>query len=619
MKKNFLIFFCCISIGSVAVYFASKSPSLVEQEPVYIAVVGPMKEPGGKAMQEGVEFYGEQINKQGGIDGRKVEFIFRDDQNDPKVAQRIAHALAGDNKVLAVLGHYHSSTSSVAGKIYKKNGIPALTASATVESVIQDNEWYFRTVPGNAFEAQFVASYMKEILNFSRNNSLKKEIEKKIPASIIFSNDNYGISSLRNFEKSAKQFNIAIKGKWGWDDKKSSVEQIKSIIKELTAIDDPGIIYFATHAAEGVQIITGLKDAGGTYPMIASAALARNFFHELKSYPKERKTPGYYSDGIYFVSPYIKTLSGVESVQFQISFLQKYKRASGVVSSCYYDAAHVIAQAIKTSGIQGKKYIREDRRNIRKALAGMYNEDKGIKGVTGKLWFDKNGSVRKEYALGIWQKQKELPAFVQYKTASRGSDYVLKEALDGDVLFIDGLVMHSTHIVYVGVEHFKLININKKKFEFTAEFDLRFRYPIFFDTPTEGSMTSPINVQFTNASSALVIKKRKEEIKNNIKTQIIHVPPTDFWFNPDRLLSGSCPLFIGIRNERLPYHSLIYISENETLQADQLPTGWSIQNIMTFSDILSKKTTLGVPAYFDSGHTLNYSRFNITTMVGNMQ
>ena len=97
-------------MGSVAVYFASKSPSLVEQEPVYIAVVGPMKEPGGKAMQEGVEFYGEQINKQGGIDGRKVEFIFRDDQNDPKVAQRIAHALAGDNKVLAVLGYYHSST-----------------------------------------------------------------------------------------------------------------------------------------------------------------------------------------------------------------------------------------------------------------------------------------------------------------------------------------------------------------------------------------------------------------------------------------------------------------------------------------------------------------------------
>ncbi|MCI5116361.1 MAG: amino acid ABC transporter substrate-binding protein [Candidatus Electrothrix sp. LOE1_4_5] len=618
MKKKNLIFFCCISMGIVAVYFTSKSPFLVEQEPVYIAVVGPMKEPGGKAMQEGVEFYGEQINKQGGIDGRKVEFIFRDDQNDPKVAQRIAHALAGDNKVLAVLGHYYSSTSSVAGKIYKKNGIPALTASATVESVIQDNEWYFRTVPGNAFEAQFVASYMKKIINFSRNKSLKKELGETIPVSIIFSKDDYGISFLKKFKNIAKQFRIAIKGKWGWDYKKSSAEQIQSITKELAAIDDPGVIYFVTHATEGVQVITGLKDAGGTYPMIASAALARNFFHEVKSYSKERETPGYYSDGIYFVSPYITALSGVEGVEFQASFFEKYKRESGVVSSCYYDAAHVIAQAIKTSGIQGKKHIREDRRNIRKALAGMSNEDKAIKGVTGKLWFDKNGSVRKEYAMGIWQKQKELPAFVQYKKASGGSDYVLQEALDGDVLFIDGLVMHSTHIVYVGVEHFKLININKKKLEFTAEFDLRFRYPIFFDTPSKGAITSPVNIQFTNASSALVIKKRKEEIKNNIKTQIIHVQPTVFWFNPNRLLSGYCPLSIGIRNKRLPYHSIIYFSEKKIVQADQLPTGWSIQNIMTFSNILSKKTTLGVPAYLDSDHTLNYSRFNITTMVDNI-
>ncbi|MCI5191958.1 MAG: amino acid ABC transporter substrate-binding protein [Candidatus Electrothrix sp. AU1_5] len=615
MKKK-LIFFCCLSMATVAVYFVLKSSSLEEKEPIYIAVVGPMQESGGKAMQEGVAFYEEQINNQGGIDGRKVECIFLDDQNDPKVAQRIARTLAVDNKVLAVLGHYDSSTSSVAGKIYKKNGIPALTASATVESVIQDNEWYFRTIPGNALEAKFAASYMYDIISFYRNISQKEIVEETIPASIIFSQDNYGISLLKNFEKIAKQFDIAIKGKWAWDDKKSSSDQIESITKELAEIDDPGVIYFATHAAEGVQIITGLKDAGKTYPMIASAALARDFFHELKTYSKERETLGYYSDGIYFVSPYITALSGVEGVEFQIFFFEKHKKESGVVSSCYYDAAQIIVQAIKTSGIQGKKHIREDRRNIRKALTEMYNEDKAIKGVTGKLWFDKNGSVRKEYALGIWQKQKELPAFFQYKTTKLRGNNVLQKALDGEVFFIDDLAMHSTRIVYVGVEHFKLISINKKKFEYTAEFELRFRYPTSFDTPTEGSITSssPMNYQFTNAISKQLIKGHKEQIKNKIKTHIIHMQAA-FSFDPNRLLFGYCPLFIGIRNERLTYQDLIYVAEKKTLQAEQLPSGWSIESIMTFSDILSKKTTLGIPAYLDSNHTLNYSRFNIMTMI----
>ncbi|MCI5130542.1 MAG: hypothetical protein D3904_03240, partial [Candidatus Electrothrix sp. EH2] len=57
----------------------------------------------------------------------------------------------------------------------------------------------------------------------------------------------------------------------------SAGEQIDTIKKELAAIDDPGVIYFATHAAHGVQVITALKDAGETYPMIASAALTRSF------------------------------------------------------------------------------------------------------------------------------------------------------------------------------------------------------------------------------------------------------------------------------------------------------------------------------------------------------
>lgn len=617
MKKKILLFFCCISIG-IALYFSPRFIHSIQQEPVYIAVVGPMKEPSGKAMQQGVELYGEQVNKQGGIDGRKVEFIFRDDQNDPKLAESIAHALAADNNVLAVLGHYYDSTSKAAGKIYKKNGIPAITASASAESVIRDNEWYFRAVPGNAFEAKFVASYMYDILSTYRDISLKEILNETIPASIIFSKDEYGTSLLESFEETAKQLHIEIKGKWGWDYEKSSTEQIESITKELAATDDPGVIYFATHADEGVQIITALKDAGGTYPMIASATLARSFFDKLKSYPKEWKTPGYYSDGIYFVSPFISALSEVEGVDFRIAFFEKYSEAPNVVSACYYDAAHIVFQAIKTSGIHGKKHIREDRRNLRKALAGMYNQDNGIKGVTGKLWFDKNGGVKREYAVGIWRAQKELPAFIQYSQSKERDDHILQTALDGDVIFTDGLIMRSTHIVYVGVEHFKLMNINKKDLEFTAEFDLRFRYPAFFDTPSGEPATSPVNFQFTNASSDPVFKKRKKEIKNNITTQVLHVQATTFWFDPNMLIHGYHPLFIGIRHERLPYNKLIYISENALLQADQVPDDWSISRIALFSDVLSKKTTLGVPAYLNSNHSLNYSRFSIMIMLDNM-
>ncbi|MCI5132279.1 MAG: hypothetical protein D3904_12350, partial [Candidatus Electrothrix sp. EH2] len=199
MKKKILLFcLCCFGIG-VGIYFLPLLSFRQERPPVYIAVVGPMREANGKAMRQGVELYREQINKQGGIDGRKIKFLFRDDQNDAEKAEGIARKLAEENKIYLVLGHYYSTASLAAGKIYKRNGIPAITASAGVESVISDNEWYFRTIPGESIEAKLVASYMYDFLAFYRDIPLAEIVKETIPASIIFSSDEYGRSLLKNF------------------------------------------------------------------------------------------------------------------------------------------------------------------------------------------------------------------------------------------------------------------------------------------------------------------------------------------------------------------------------------------------------------------------------------
>jgi len=597
MKKIFLIFFCCISIG-IAIYFSSLSLHLLQQEPVYIAVVGPMGQPNGKAMRQGVELYREQINKQGGIDGRNVEFIFRDDQNDPKLAESIAHALAADNNVLAVLGHYYDSTSYAAGKIYKKNGIPAITASASAEYVIQDNEWYFRTVPGNALEAKFAASYMYDILSFYRGAPLSEIVQETIPASIIFSKDEYGLSLLENFENIAKQFDIEIKGKWEWDPEKSSTEQVERITKELAAIDDPGVIYFATHATEGVRIITALKNDDGTYPMIASAALSRSFFDKLKSYAKEWETPGYYSDGIYFVTPFMLSLSGVKGFEFAQQFIKKYKEKPGVVAACYYDAVHVAVQAMKQNGIHGKKHIREDRKNIRTALAEFYNEDKGVKGVTGLIWFDKTGGVKREYAIGRWLKQKALPSFVQYNQNIGNVDNILLGSLEGNVEILEDLTMSSTQVVYVNVADLKILDIDKKKSGFGAEFRLRFRYPAHFNNSSKESVVSPL--EFTNALSPIVLGNPiQEETRKEMTTKVFQVKGR---FQAD-FKSDRQKLFIRFRHTRMTYDSLIYVFATVDDQ--------SLTQFFCYSDILSKNTTLGNPKNFDSDFSLNYSRFNI--------
>ncbi|MCI5148182.1 MAG: amino acid ABC transporter substrate-binding protein [Candidatus Electrothrix sp. MAN1_4] len=624
MKKKIIIVISGIIFGA-GIYFFTQSPYMSQKEPVYIAVVGPMGEANGKAMRQGVKLYKDQINQQGGLDGRKLEILFRDDQNREDIAEDIAWKLAEENKVHVVLGHYYSSTSISAGTVYKRNGIPAITASANAESVIRDNEWYFRTIPGNALEAQFTASYMYDILNKYREISLSEIVQKTIPASIIFSKDEYGLSLLENFEHIAQQFDIEIQRKWEWDDEKSSTEQVERIKNELAEIDNPGIIYFATHAAEGVQIITALKDdgrnEGKTYPMIVSTAVARSFFDKLKSYAKEWETPGYYSDGIYFVTPFMLSLSGVKGFEFAQQFIKKYKKKPGVVASCYYDAVHVAVQAMKKSGIHGKKYIREDRRNIRTALSKFYNEDKGVKGVTGLIWFDRTGGVKREYAVGRWLKQKALPAFVQYYQYNENIDNIMLRYLEGDVEIVEDLTMSSTQIVHVTVEYVKLIDIDKKKSEFSAEFRLRFRYPDYFDifqtTSGKTQITSVIcPLEFTNALSPIVLGEpvQEEMIGEDVVSKAFQVQGrfrADFESGGSFLSRKKQELFIRFRHADQLYDNLIYIPGITEKQNKQVSDGRSPAYFSCYSDILSKKTTLGNPKNFDSDFRLNYSRFNI--------
>ena len=139
-----------------------------DSDTLQIAVIGPMSgkdQQGGQAMLDGVNLYVEEVNKSGGINGRALEVIAYDDQNDKVMARNRAMEIAKDSKTLVVIGHYYSSISLEAGKIYKEFGIPAVTASATAPGVTEGNEWYFRVVPDTNLQGKFSALYIKNISN----------------------------------------------------------------------------------------------------------------------------------------------------------------------------------------------------------------------------------------------------------------------------------------------------------------------------------------------------------------------------------------------------------------------------------------------------------------------
>ena len=570
-------------------------PEFGKRRVIYIGVAGPLTDHGGAAMLRGIELYRDKINREGGVDGRKIELLFFDDKDKAEIAESNAAEIADENKVMFILGHYRDDTSVAAGKIYKREGIPAITASATAESVTYGNEWYFRVIPVNAMEAEFAANYIYRSM-------------KKKSASIIFSTDSYGQSIAGNFEKTAKSLGMEIKKKWAYDRKGNPDEQAKSIVAEFQSADKGDILFLATHSPEGAKLITELKDSKTDCPVIGSYAFARTFFNAMKNYPREWSEPGYYSDGIYFFTPFMADIGGIETYRFKQEFIKTWHEPPSDISACYYDAFHVAVQAIKKAGIHGgADHIREDRRKIREILAGFYSKDTAVSGITGPVYFDGNGDVRKHYAVGRWWKQKAIPALSQYQqTADTGTvnETAVKQILDGDILLIKDTVMNKIRIVYAAIYNIKVGIPDIKHSECETEFDIRFRYAGIFDDA---------NIEFTNAVSPVSLGKPVKEESGRLTVRIYHVKGKfrlDFDFRDYPFDSQVIP--VRFRHAAMTDDRMIYFPD--TLDIPQSPDiavpGWDVGDVSLYQDVAVKDSNLGNPKFFDSPHRINYSQFN---------
>jgi len=87
-------------------------------------VIGIVKtSPTQKFFLPGVELAVEEINRKGGVLGKKLKTLVFDDRGKIDRGQQIARELAGNTDVIAVIGHRDSEVANAASIIYEKAGI----------------------------------------------------------------------------------------------------------------------------------------------------------------------------------------------------------------------------------------------------------------------------------------------------------------------------------------------------------------------------------------------------------------------------------------------------------------------------------------------------------------
>ncbi|MEM9926933.1 MAG: ABC transporter substrate-binding protein [Cyanobacteria bacterium P01_D01_bin.50] len=198
-----------------------------EPNPLKIAVIAPsianLNNEINQEILRGVAQAQNKTNLQCGIEGRMLQIIIVDDNNNPTKSSQVATKLVNEKDILAVVGHYSSGATESAGKVYKNKMVvisPGSTAVRNSENKgygLNLNKYVFRTPTNDEIASQNLVNYMVNKLgnkkaaiayNSSKpySDNFRKELENQLKSRngelIIFSE--CALDNNLNLEKCVK-------------------------------------------------------------------------------------------------------------------------------------------------------------------------------------------------------------------------------------------------------------------------------------------------------------------------------------------------------------------------------------------------------------------------------
>ena len=193
MKKQFktkqIAIAVALSLGA--------SLALAQSGPIKIGVVTPLSgtyTPIGEQVKMGLDLAAKEINAAGGINGRKIDLIYEDEEANPAVATQKAEKLFQVEKVEFLTGTVNSGSTLAVGQLAERNNKLIATTVSFADSITGDK------CSPNVFRVNARAGM--------QSASLAAWVDKEIPkANIFFIGPDYemGRSTVSAFKKASTE------------------------------------------------------------------------------------------------------------------------------------------------------------------------------------------------------------------------------------------------------------------------------------------------------------------------------------------------------------------------------------------------------------------------------
>ncbi|MBA2608083.1 MAG: ABC transporter substrate-binding protein [Actinobacteria bacterium] len=185
-----------------------------------------------------------------GLGGAKIKLIFADHQGDPQKGRAEAERLITQDKVVAIVGAFHSSVSATASVTCERYGIPYVTADSSSPSLHKRGlKFFFRTT---AHDEMFSIA-MFEFLDAQRKAGRKIDTLGLFFEDTIFGTDSSNVQRKLAAERGYKVV-VDIKYKSNSPSLTAEVQQIKTA--------NPDVLLPSSYTTDAILLMKTMDELG---------------------------------------------------------------------------------------------------------------------------------------------------------------------------------------------------------------------------------------------------------------------------------------------------------------------------------------------------------------------
>jgi branched-chain amino acid transport system substrate-binding protein len=329
-------------------------------DPIKIGVSGPFtggSSSMGVSMRDGVRLAIEEINKSGGVLGRQLVAVERDDEAKNERGVQISQELINKEQVAATVGYINTGVALASQRFYQDAKIPVFNNVATGTLITEQfkapeypDNYVFRNSAKDSIQAPLIVE-----------EAITRRGYKKV--AILADSTNYGQLGREDLEKAlaAKGIKAVTTEKFNIGD----VDMTPQLLKAKAAGADAVLTYGI--GPELAQIANGMAKLGWKVPIVGSWTLSMANYID---------NSGANGEGAVMPQTFIQAPTTPKRKAFIDAYLAKFKPKndridSPVSASQAYDSIYLLAAAMKQAGSTDGEKVRAALENLQTPFEGV--------------------------------------------------------------------------------------------------------------------------------------------------------------------------------------------------------------------------------------------------------